>query len=103
MQKIGIPKTQIPLQRIAVVALGWIFIFVGIVGLFLPFVPGTLLIVAGALMLNPQCPWLRRAREKCRERVPALEHAFKRLSTWGKDWQRRFSNNPSDSGSQFRV
>jgi len=103
MQEIGIAKTQKPLQRIAVVALGWILMIGGIVGLFLPFVPGAFLIVAGALMLKPQRGWLRRALETCRVRFPVLERAFKRFPTWGKRWQSRLSNNPGDSGSQFRV
>jgi len=103
MQEIGIAKTQKPLQRVAVVALGWILMIGGIVGLFLPFVPGAFLIVAGALMLNPQRTWLLRALAKCRMRFPALERAFRRFSTWGKCWQSRISNSPGDSGQQFRV
>jgi len=97
MQKIGVAKTQKPLQRIAFVALGWILIIAGIVGLFLPVVPGTFLIVAGALMLQPQRTWLRRALETCRVRFPVLERAFRRYSTWGKCWQSRFGNSPGDS------
>ena len=103
MQEIGIAKTQKPLQRIAFVALGWILMIAGIVGLFLPFVPGAFLIVAGALMLNPQRTWLSQALEKCRMRFPALERAFRRFSTWGKCGQSRFSNSPGDSEQQFRV
>ena len=103
MQEIGIAKTQKPLQRVAVVALGWILMIGGIVGLFLPFVPGAFLIVAGALMLNPQRTWLLRALAKCRMRFPALERAFRRFSTWGKCWQSRIGNSPGDSGQQFRV
>jgi uncharacterized membrane protein YbaN (DUF454 family) len=61
MQEIGIAKAQKPLQRIVVVALGWVLMIGGIVGLFLPFVPGAVLIVAGALMLRPQRACLRRA------------------------------------------
>jgi hypothetical protein len=64
----------------------------GIVGLFLPVVPGTFVVIAGALMLNPQCTWLSRAVEKCRMRFPALERAFRRFSTWGECWQSCFSN-----------
>jgi len=99
MQEIGVAKTQRPLQR---VALGWILMLVGTVGLFLPVVPGAFLIATGALMLNPQRTWLSRALESCRMRFPALERAFRRFSTWGKCWQSRFSNSPGDSGSQFR-
>jgi hypothetical protein len=55
-----------PLKRVAILALGWSLVLGGIIGLFLPIVPGGFLIVAGALMLSPQCAWLRRALEKCR-------------------------------------
>jgi hypothetical protein len=75
MQEIGVAKAQRPLQR---VALGWILMLVGTVGLFLPVVPGAFLIATGALMLNPQRTWLSRALEKCRMRFPALERAFRR-------------------------
>jgi hypothetical protein len=103
MQEIAIAKVQKPLQRIAVVALGWILMIGGIVGLFLPFVPGAVLIVAGALMLKPQRAWLRRAPEKCRARFPVLERALGRFSACGESWYSRFRNNPGDSGSQFRF
>ena len=103
MQEIGITKTQKPPQRIPVVALGWIFILGGIVGLFIPVLPGGVLIFAGALMLRPQSTLLRRALEKCRVRFPFLQRAFKRFAAWGESWQSRFRNNPGDSGSQFRL
>ena len=57
-----------PLKRVAILALGWSLVLSGIVGLFLPIVPGGFLIAAGALMLTPQCAWLRRAIEKCHAR-----------------------------------
>ena len=58
------------LQRVAVIALGWVFICLGIVGLVIPVVPGALLIVVGALLVNPQWAWLRRMLETCRVRFP---------------------------------
>jgi hypothetical protein len=39
-----VAKTQTPLQRIARVALRWIFTLVGIAGLFLPVLPGVFLV-----------------------------------------------------------
>jgi len=63
-----------PLKRVAILALGWSLVLGGIIGLFLPIVPGVFLIVAGALMLSPQCAWLRRALEKCRARSHDLGH-----------------------------
>jgi hypothetical protein len=102
MKEVGIAEARKPLQRIAVVALGWILMIGGIVGLFLPFVPGAALIVVGALMLRPQRAWMRTL-EECRMRFPVLGRAFGRFSAYGENWHSRFRNNPGASGSQFRV
>ena len=103
MQEIGITKSQKQLQRVSVIALGWVFICLGIVGLVLPVVPGTVLIVVGALMVNPRLAWLRRMLEKCRVRFPVLAPAFKRFCIWSASSQSLSKRNPSDSGAQFEV
>jgi uncharacterized membrane protein YbaN (DUF454 family) len=79
MQKIVIAKTQNQFRRIAVVALGWILILGGTVGLVLPIIPGAVLIVVGALMVHPQSVRLRRALQNCRTRFPVLESVLRRL------------------------
>ena len=84
MQEIGITTSQKPLQRVAVVALGWVVILLGIVELVLPVVPGAVLMVVGVLMVNPQCVWLRRMLEKCQVRFPVVAPAFRHFSTWGE-------------------
>jgi uncharacterized membrane protein YbaN (DUF454 family) len=86
MQEIGITKSP-KLQRFAVVALGWVLILLGIVGLVLPVVPGAVLIVFGVLMVNPQSVWLRRMLEKCQVRFPVVAPAFRHFSTWGESRQ----------------
>jgi hypothetical protein len=97
-----VAKAQNQLERVALVAFGWILTLVGILGLFLPIVPGALLIVAGALMLSPRSVWLQRA-EKCRARFPVLDRAVTRFSAWGDGRQSRFGNDPDDSGSRSTV
>ena len=47
-----VAKEQNPLERVAF--LGGFYTCLGILGLFLPIVPGAFLIVAGALMLSPE-------------------------------------------------
>ena len=103
MQKIVIAKTQNQLRRIAVVALGWILILGGTVGLVLPIIPGAVLIVVGALMVNPQWAWLQRMLEKCQVRFPVLAPAFRRFCAWSESSQSLSKKNPSDSGAQFEV
>src|SRR5580704_3814297 len=101
MQEIGITKSQKQLQRVSVIALGWVLILLGIAGLVLPVVPGAVLIVVGALMVNPQLAGLRRMLEKCRVRFPVVAPAFKRFSAWSESRQSVSKKNPSDSGAQF--
>jgi uncharacterized membrane protein YbaN (DUF454 family) len=103
MQEIGITKSQNPLGRIIVVVLGWILILGAIVGLFVPIIPGTVLIVVGALMVNPQWAWLRRMLEKCRVRFPVVAPAFRRFCAWSESSQNLSKKNPSDSGAQFEM
>jgi len=67
-----IEKPHKPLQRLAVIFLAWVFILGGVAGLFLPIVPGGVLIVAGALMLTPKNALLQRLVEKWRARFPFL-------------------------------
>lgn len=83
-----IDKTQTPLQRIALLALGWILTLVGILGLFLPILPGVFLIIAGALMLSPRNVWLQRA-EKYRAKYPVVDRLFTQFSAWGERAKRR--------------
>jgi hypothetical protein len=102
MQEIGITKSP-KLQRFAVVALGWVLILLGIVGLVLPVVPGAVLIVFGVLMVNPQSVWLRRMLEKCQVRFPVVAPACRHFCTWGESRQSLFKKNLADSGVQFEV
>jgi len=100
MREIGITKSQRPFRRIAVIVLGWVLILLGLAGLVLPVVPGAVLIVVGALMVNPKWAWLRRMLEKCRVRFPVL---FKRFRAWSERSQSLSRKNPSDSGAQFEA
>jgi uncharacterized membrane protein YbaN (DUF454 family) len=74
MQKAETANVQMTLRSATLFTLGSILVFGGIVGLFLPVVPGAVLILAGVAVLSPQFVWLRRALGKCRERFPVLKH-----------------------------
>jgi hypothetical protein len=69
MQGTGNGEVQANFPPGASLALGWTLLFLGVVGLFLPVVPGALLLLAGGNILRRQSPWVLRASEKCRERV----------------------------------
>jgi CheY-like chemotaxis protein len=100
MQEIETKRRQKPFQRIAVVAVGCALMLGGIIGLFLPFVPGVLLMVAGVLMLSPRCAWLGQALEQCRARLSLLGGALTRFSSWCEGLRNRLMNHRGDSESQ---
>ena len=65
----------------ALLALGWTLLVLGAVGLFLPVVPGTVLLLAGGNILCRQSPGYRRLRK-------SLKSAS--IGTPGPAWARRF-------------
>ncbi len=66
------PPKRSPLARFAILAAGWLFIVLGILGLFLPILQGILFLAIGATLLSLESPWARRMIEKARTRHPRL-------------------------------
>jgi uncharacterized membrane protein YbaN (DUF454 family) len=73
-------------RRVAVLALGWILIAFGIVGLFLPFLQGVLFILLGLYVLSRESETARRWLHRVRESHPGLDE---KLKGWGKWWRNR--------------
>ena len=65
-----------PLARFCILASGWFFIVLGILGLFLPVLQGILILAIGAYLLSLESPWARRVIEKARRRYPRLGRTF---------------------------
>lgn len=57
-----------PAVRLARIISGFVLIGAGMVGWFLPVVPGNVLIAAGLLLLAPDFPWARRILHWVRQR-----------------------------------
>ncbi len=64
-------------KRIALIILGWIFIALGIVGLFLPVLQGILFLLVGLVILSTEYHWVRKLLEKARTRFPKLDAMIK--------------------------
>lgn len=97
MQETGTANVQMTIRRSALFVLGWALVLAGVVGLFLPVVPGALLILAGGAILSPQTARLRRTLGKCRERARALKRPFKYVWAWLGIPQNGFKNSAYNS------
>jgi uncharacterized membrane protein YbaN (DUF454 family) len=60
------------LKRLTVLVVGWSFIVLGIIGLFLPILQGILFLCVGLIILSSEYAWARRWLEKARKRFPAV-------------------------------
>lgn len=69
-------------KKAARLFLGWGFILVGIVGLFLPFLPGMLSLIVGLLILSLEYVWANHLLQEIRARFPGLSSRLEAIRTY---------------------
>lgn len=67
------------LKRIALIASGWVFLLLGIAGLFLPILQGILFIMIGLTILATEYHWARRLIAKALHRFPGMEQKLRKF------------------------
>jgi len=77
------------LERIVTLAVGWLLVAAGVVGLFLPILQGVLLLLLGFWVLSRESRWARRRFEQLRARFPQLDESVQRLAERLRAWRRR--------------
>ena len=64
------------LKRYAVLALGWFFIFLGILGLFLPILQGILFLTIGLILLSLESEWAAGKLDWLKTRYPRFGKTY---------------------------
>jgi uncharacterized membrane protein YbaN (DUF454 family) len=67
------------MKRILLIVLGWVFLLLGIAGLFLPILQGILFILIGLSILATEYHWARRWIAHLGRRFPAVDGKVKKL------------------------
>jgi uncharacterized membrane protein YbaN (DUF454 family) len=67
------------IKRIGLLIVGWLFVGLGMIGLFLPFMQGILFILIGLAILSSRSETIRRLLKHLEERYP---HLHKHLENW---------------------
>jgi uncharacterized membrane protein YbaN (DUF454 family) len=80
-------------KKLVLLLLGWGFVALGVVGLFLPVLQGVLFLLIGLFILSSEYVWAHRLLEKIRNRFPAAvlrcEEASRKTHNWlGKVFRR---------------
>lgn len=82
-------------KRLGVLALGWAFILVGIVGLFLPILQGILFLLIGLVILSSEYVWAHRLLLKLKQRFPAVARYSDAATAKAHAWMQRLSRKPA--------
>jgi len=77
------------LKRLGVLLLGWGFILVGFVGLFLPVLQGILFLLIGLFILSTEYAWAHHLLQKIKARFPRIATQFDRARERAAHWLRR--------------
>jgi hypothetical protein len=57
-------------RSLVIRVLGWTFVFLGVLGLFLPILQGILFLAIGFVMLSYESPWFRHQLERLEKSSP---------------------------------
>jgi uncharacterized membrane protein YbaN (DUF454 family) len=77
-------------KRIGILILGWFFVFLGILGLFLPILQGILFILIGLIILSTEYVWAHRLLSKLKARFPKISETATEASARAHRWLQRF-------------
>jgi uncharacterized membrane protein YbaN (DUF454 family) len=79
------------LKRIVILSLGWSFLLLGIVGLFLPILQGILFILIGLVILSTEYAWAHRLLGRLKTRFPAITQKTRAAAARAHRWLQHFS------------
>lgn len=72
-----------PTKHVFITVLGYLFLFLGVIGAILPILQGWLFFLIGLTLLAKTTPWARRCLQKLRMRFPAIAaKADKWMARW---------------------
>jgi uncharacterized membrane protein YbaN (DUF454 family) len=77
------------LKKASLLALGWAFVVLGIVGLFLPILQGILFLLIGLVILSSEYVWAHKLLHRLRTRFPSVARKADEASLRAGVWMRR--------------
>lgn len=73
-------------KKLVALLLGWAFVALGVVGLFLPVLQGVLFLLIGLFILSSEYVWAHRLLQKVRNRFPTAALRCEEASRKAHDW-----------------
>jgi len=87
---------NVHVKRVLVLFVGWGFILLGIVGLFLPVLQGVLFLLVGLIILSSEYVWAHHLITRLRQRFPKLGSIADQAAGKAASWLQRLSHRTPD-------
>lgn len=84
-------------KRVLVLVIGWAFIALGIVGLFLPVLQGVLFLLIGLVILSTEYVWAHHLLGKLRQRFPKLGRVADEATAKANRWMQHLFRHRGDN------
>lgn len=84
------------LKRAAVLVVGWAFIGLGIVGLFLPVLQGVLFLLIGLVILSTEYVWAHHLLNRLRQRFPKIGRIADQATAKAHRWMQHLFRHRGD-------
>ena len=82
---------QRPFRSYAILALGWFFVVLGVLGIFLPILQGILFLLIGFILLSKESEWAQRQLDSLKLRYPKLGARYDEAEAKADAWWRRIT------------
>lgn len=86
------------MKPILMQVLGYTFLVLGILGMFLPFLQGFLFLGIGLIILARYAAWARRLLDRLRAQHPRIDQVIARSETKAHEWGERFETQMQSWG-----
>ena len=77
------------IKRYVILSLGWFFVFLGILGLFLPILQGILFLLIGFILLSRESEWAKHQLERLKSSYPRFGEKYDEAEARAKRLWRR--------------
>ena len=77
---------QARVKKFVLLVVGWSFLVLGVIGLFLPVLQGVLFIIVGLLILSSEYVWAHKLLQKIRWRFPEFASRWDKAADKAHRW-----------------
>ena len=76
-----------------ILALGWTFVVLGVLGIFLPILQGILFLLIGLILLSRESEWAQARLDRLKTRYPSFAAKYDEAEAAAQRWWRRIVGN----------